>query len=614
MQRSRKALLERRALEKTITGKSHLYKVSLSLVFVLWGLVFLFSLWISRGDGHKDLDKAVVASIGLSTWEEAKLQCGKQSDSVDKHLIENTDPIHSSEAPYRNGDTSSKSSEAQDTEEYIDHVPSEGSTNGGYQDHVPAEGSINGVSVTGQQPEGNNSSSAGAKLDGDVRKTDRLSRAVPLGLDEFKSKTYNSKSKSGNGQAGGIKHRVEPGGKEYNYASASKGAKVLAFNKEAKGASNILGKDEDKYLRNPCSAEEKFVVIELSEETLVDSIEIANFEHYSSNLKDFELLGSLVYPTDEWVKLGEFRANNVKLAQRFVLSEPKWVRYLKLNLLSHYGSEFYCTLSVIEVYGVDAVERMLEDLIFVEGSVSVSVSEGATADQKPLLSQPETLAGYDLDQHMDKETSSQTEIMKSNVPDPIEEVRHQQTGRMPGDAVLKILVQKVRSLDLNLSVLERYLEELTSKYGNIFKEIDKDIGDKDVLLENIRTDIRDLLESRRIIAKDVDDLTSWKSLVSFQMDNIVRDNAILRYEVEKVREKQMSIENKNIIIFIVCLIFSSLAVVRLFIDVAASVYKALSAERTNNCHSNSWKKFCWISSSWFFLLLSCILIFFILSI
>ncbi|KAH0976541.1 hypothetical protein GBA52_026260 [Prunus armeniaca] len=39
-----------------------------------------------------------------------------------------------------------------------------------------------------------------------------------------------------------------PGGAEYNYASAAKGAKVLAFNKEAKGASNILGRDKDKPL------------------------------------------------------------------------------------------------------------------------------------------------------------------------------------------------------------------------------------------------------------------------------------------------------------------------------------------------------------------------------
>ena len=74
------------------------------------------------------------------------------------------------------------------------------------------------------------------------------------------------------------------------------------------------------------------------------------------------MLGSLVFPTDDWVKLGNFTVANVKHAQRFALDEPKWVRYLKLNLLSHYGTEFYCTLSVVEVYGVDAVERMLEDL------------------------------------------------------------------------------------------------------------------------------------------------------------------------------------------------------------------------------------------------------------
>jgi len=52
MQRSRKALLERRAVEKATSGRSYLYKISLSLVFVLWGLVFLFSLWISCGYGY----------------------------------------------------------------------------------------------------------------------------------------------------------------------------------------------------------------------------------------------------------------------------------------------------------------------------------------------------------------------------------------------------------------------------------------------------------------------------------------------------------------------------------------------------------------------------------
>lgn len=154
------------------------------------------------------------------------------------------------------------------------------------------------------------------KQEKEIPKSERLSRAAPLGLDEFKSRASSPKGKPVSGRHGTITHRLETGGEEHNYASSSKGAKVLSFNKEAKGASNILGKDKDKYLRNPCSAEEKYVIIELSEETLVDTIQIANFEHHSSNLKDFELLGSSVYPTDKWVSLGNFTAGNVKHAQR----------------------------------------------------------------------------------------------------------------------------------------------------------------------------------------------------------------------------------------------------------------------------------------------------------
>jgi hypothetical protein len=374
-------------------------------------------------------------------------------------------------------------------------------TRGFCSEIVASEGSTNDVPTVGEQLEVENSSSA-LKSEGDAPKTGRLSHNVPIGLDEFKSRAFSSISESGTGQTGSIIRRVEPGGAEYNYASASKGAKVLAFNKEAKGASNILGRDKDKYLRNPCSVEEKFVTIELSEETLVDTIEIANFEHHSSNLKDFELLGSLVYPTDEWVKLGNFTALNVKHAQSFVLQEPKWVRYLKLNLLSHYGSEFYCTLSFVEVYGVDAVEKMIADLISAQDK-KLFVPEEGTGDQKEIPSQPELTDNVDIDQNIiHTESNSAHEMVKNSVPDPVEEMRHHQVGRMPGDTVLKILMQKVRSLDLNLSVLERYLEELNLRYGQIFKEINKDIGEKDIILEKIREDIRNFLDSQEAIVCD----------------------------------------------------------------------------------------------------------------
>lgn len=196
------------------------------------------------------------------------------------------------------------------------------------------------------------------------------------------------------------------------------------------------------------------------------------------------------------------------------------MRYLKLNLLSHYGFEFYCTLSVVEVYGVDAVERMLEDLISAENKI---VYEEGTGEQK-LPSQSEFSYVDDFDQELNMEIESGTsvgnsnvrrEVLKNKVPDPVEEIRHQQVGRMPGDTVLKILMQKVRSLDLSLSVLERYSEEVNYRYGNIFKEFDKDLGEKDSVLEKITSDIKNLFDSQEIIVCDFSTLLVFPFTIFF---------------------------------------------------------------------------------------------------
>ena len=426
-----------------------------------------------------DVDGPEEHPIGISNWNEDKHGQCKISNFADEYLIKENDAYISSEALH-----CGESLPGEESRDYavLGPINNESSDSPTREEH---------------EVEGHGSA---ARLENEVQKPDHLSWAVPLGLDEFKSRAISSKTKSGTGPSGSVIHRVEPGGAEYNYASASKGAKVLASNKEAKGASNILSRDKDKYLRNPCSAEEKFVIIELSEETLVDTIEIANFEHHSSNLKNFELHGSLVYPTDAWVFLGNFTAPNVKHAQRFVLQEPKWVRYLKLNLQSHYGSEFYCTLSVVEVYGVDAVERMLEDLIYTQDNLFAS-GEG-NGDKRTVSPHPNPAESGDVQQntsggiHSDPASdisSASHETVNSNVPDPVEEIR-QQVGRMPGDTVLKILMQKVRSLDLNLSVLERYLEDLNSRYVNIFREYKKEIGEKDILLQKMKEEIKNLLE------------------------------------------------------------------------------------------------------------------------
>ncbi|XVF51294.1 hypothetical protein PTKIN_Ptkin04bG0173500 [Pterospermum kingtungense] len=418
-----------------------------------------------------------------------------------------------------------------------------------------------------------------------------------LKFDDFRNITRQAREGDSPGTLINITHRVESDGSEYNFASATKGAKVVAHNKEAKGASNVLGKDHDMYLRNPCSVEGKFVVIELSEETLVDAVRIANFEHYSSNFKEFELYGSLNYPTETWSALGKFVAANVKQIQTFKLSEPKWVRYLKLNLLSHYGSEFYCTLSVVEVYGIDAIERMLEDL-FVPSEQHVltkladSNSTGSSVkpdvhtrdDKRNEEAQSEAqIAALGAENAEDiqklNETVTKNPVTVSRIPDPSTEIKQLRVGRIPGDTVLKILMQKVRSLDWNLSVLEEYIKELNRREGDVLPEIEKELSRISLLLEKSKTEIKDLMEWKKTTEREFAELESWKAAVSSSVDALVRENSMLRLDVEKVVRDQASLESKELAVLAVSLLFACIAILKLVSTRVTSFLGAAESEK-----------------------------------
>ncbi|XP_073055593.1 SUN domain-containing protein 5-like [Primulina eburnea] len=401
-------------------------------------------------------------------------------------------------------------------------------------------------------------------------------------LDDFKNIPRKEKSGSSPHQLVNITQRLEPDGTAYNYASESKGAKVIAHNKEAKGARNVLGKDHDKYLRNPCSVEGKFFIIELADETLVDAVKIANFEHYSSNFKEFELSGSLVYPTNSWYSLGTFVASNVKHTQCFKLPDPKWARYLKVDLLGHYGSEFYCTLSVVEVYGVDAIEQMLEDLIVTseefstnrlmkpnttvmhlkpleQGSNNLEVDSVAHNVVEAVRDEVETIhEGKKIDLNVIKKPTT----LGSNL-DPKVKTRQHQNNRLHADAALKVLLQKVRLLELNLSVLEEYIKELNKGQGDVFPRLDRELSKFSALIEKRKMEINDLLEWKKTMEQGVFDIESWRTAVSSQMDHLAAENSMLRLKVEKVSDDQESLEKKELAMLTVSFCFACIAIVKL---------------------------------------------------
>ncbi|XP_037314957.2 SUN domain-containing ossification factor-like isoform X2 [Pungitius pungitius] len=144
-----------------------------------------------------------------------------------------------------------------------------------------------------------------------------------------------------------------------NYASVECGAKILGSNPEAKSTSAILMENMDVYMLNPCSNKIWFI-IELCEPIQVKQLDIANFELFSSTPKDFLVSISDRYPTNKWLKLGTFHGRDERTVQSFPLDEHLYAKYVKVELLSHFGSEHFCPLSLIRVFGTSMVEEYEE--------------------------------------------------------------------------------------------------------------------------------------------------------------------------------------------------------------------------------------------------------------
>lgn len=140
----------------------------------------------------------------------------------------------------------------------------------------------------------------------------------------------------------------------FNYASTECGSEVVASNNYAENIGGILEEDDpDEYLRTPCGSK-KFVTIQLCEESVPVFIELANYEFFSSSVKDFKVLISTKNPTRDWINIGKFTAENNRDIQRFKFEAHNYsANFLRIEWLSHYGNEYYCTLSTVKVYGIE---------------------------------------------------------------------------------------------------------------------------------------------------------------------------------------------------------------------------------------------------------------------
>lgn len=169
----------------------------------------------------------------------------------------------------------------------------------------------------------------------------------------------------------------------FNYASFDCAANVLKTNPEAKSPNTILVENKDSYMLNVCSAKEKFIVLELCNDILVDTIVLANFEFFSSTFRTFRVSVSDRYPVkaDKWKLIGTYEARNTRGIQAFLVEDPIiWARYVRVDFLTHYGTEFYCPISLVRIHGTTMMDEYKNDMELNTGTEYDEIDAETTAD------------------------------------------------------------------------------------------------------------------------------------------------------------------------------------------------------------------------------------------
>ncbi|RXK39302.1 hypothetical protein M231_03381 [Tremella mesenterica] len=167
------------------------------------------------------------------------------------------------------------------------------------------------------------------------------------------------------------KSPVLPSHNKYNYASPDCSARIHSASPQTQHAASLLHKSRDRYMLTPCKADEHWVVVELCDEIRIEALEVAVWEFFSGVVREIRVSvggedaedgdinedGEIRVRSSEWKEVGSFVGKNVRGAQTFTLTQPtSFHRFVRLDFPSYYGTEYYCPVSQLKVYGMNQME------------------------------------------------------------------------------------------------------------------------------------------------------------------------------------------------------------------------------------------------------------------
>lgn len=295
----------------------------------------------------------------------------------------------------------------------------------------------------------------------------------------------------------------------YNFASVDCAAKIIKTNEGAKESNSVLKENKDSYLINKCSAKDQFIIIELCQDILIDHIEIGNFEFFSSNFKRFKVSVNERYDEDNWNILGEFEASNSRDLQKFKIINPIiWAKFLKIEILDHYGNEFYCPISLIKVYG----KTMLED--FKEDSNPNSHDDDDNEIDECKVNTTNAIPYLGLNEFLNSR------------PEYCEVQEEEITTANPKDSIYKNIIKRLSLLESNASLSLSYIEEQSKLLSDSFQTLQlKHANELDRLMWNFNQTFSEQMlrlnqfnqfkafESNRLISNLSNDLSFYKKLL-----------------------------------------------------------------------------------------------------
>lgn len=364
----------------------------------------------------------------------------------------------------------------------------------------------------------------------------------------------------------------------FNFASFDCAATIVKTNKEAKGANSILLDNKDIYLLNECSAQNKFIIIELCEDILVDEVLIGNYEFYSSMFKDLKIFVSDRFPTTQWYLLGGFQAENIRKLQSFNIENSLiWAKFIKIEFLSHYGNEFYCPISSVQVHGTTMIEQFKDENPDIDESNDDAVVVTVNKNISMLDNiKPEFDVKFDqftndihfkdldgelgtnctssiylkLDQFLNDYEKKQDENFDQCLIDDYMDNSNDETGQsktietksfsfsqipkvQPQDSIYKNLAKRLSLLESNATLSLLYIEEQSKLLSEAFAILE---NEQSIKFQNILIQLNTTIQSQMTIFQklNMDVYTSFSRLFEYQQQNFDERTNGISQEIDHI--------------------------------------------------------------------------------